>query len=284
RVSQSKILSSFDTLVSQDKIIYDSNQTPTPYSSPSPFHALFIITSTFQQKPSKPSDSLAAEEQEDLAPGSDINIAGLEITDVGERHVLAFNKFPSFRPHLLLLTEDGHVRQQEDLSQADVGALWDRQWVGIFNCGKEGGCSRVHKHMQIFPLPDRKARDKWTLFPSTDPDAAASKDIRVPFRYFIYRFARDRSRDGDSSEAYQAYVKMLRDSREVLGLGGDQYCPHNVVMTRDWMVVIPRRRGQVGGLGVNAASMMGLATVKDEEEFGKWKSAGVERVLEEAGV
>jgi ATP adenylyltransferase len=90
--------------------------------------------------------------------------------------------------------------------------------------------------------------------------------------------------DAGEAEAYKAYVEMLGKTREVLGIAQDQYCPHNVVMTREWMVVIPRRKGQVEGLGVNAASMMGLVTVKDRGEYERWKSVGVERLLEEAGV
>lgn len=83
-------------------------------------------------------------------PGSDIDVSGYEITYVNGTHLLMFNKFCMYRPHLLLLTKDGWRRQYEQLDLQDLQAVWNVleslnwRYFMFFNCGKDGGCSRLH--------------------------------------------------------------------------------------------------------------------------------------------
>lgn len=84
-------------------------------------------------------------------PGSDIDVSGYEITRVNAgTHLLMFNKFCMYRPHMLLLTSDGWRRQFQQLDLDDLSAAWDVlstlgwRYFMFFNCGKDGGCSRLH--------------------------------------------------------------------------------------------------------------------------------------------
>lgn len=64
----------------------------------------------------------------------------------------------------------------------------------------------------------------------------------------------------------------------------DEPIPHNVIMTREWTVVIPRRAARVDGLGTNAAGMMGLIWVGTKKEMEEWERRGPWRILGELGL
>ena len=59
---------------------------------------------------------------------------------------------------------------------------------------------------------------------------------------------------------------------------------HNVLLTKDWMLVIPRTKGRKGILSANAAAMAGMVWVTGEEEVRQWVEAGPMKLLCEFGV
>ena len=74
---------------------------------------------------------------------------------------LILNKFNVYRPQFLLLTTNPLARQYDILDETDLKAGWSTlrhslvsqassaQYYIIYNCGREGGSSRLHKHMQV---------------------------------------------------------------------------------------------------------------------------------------
>lgn len=62
--------------------------------------------------------------------------------------------------------------------------------------------------------------------------------------------------------------------------------PHNVILTRGWMVVIPRRRAAINehGGGANALGMLGVIAVSSREEIETWKEVGLVEGLRLLGV
>jgi hypothetical protein len=56
-------------------------------------------------------------------------------------------------------------------------------------------------------------------------------------------------------------------------------CPHNMILTKGWMVVLPRRRAAVNKeAGVNALGMLGYIAVATDNEILNWVSAGFDRL------
>jgi ATP adenylyltransferase/5',5'''-P-1,P-4-tetraphosphate phosphorylase II len=284
QITKASILAQFDSSVSDKTVLYDAAHPTIPYTTGS-VRVTFIITKPFNQKPNV-SSAGHAETTKELLPGSDIDIAGYEVCEINNSHVLAFNKFAVYRPHLLLLTKDGYKRQTSDLVVEDFQALWkvlslkggdeeeEGKWMGIYNCGKEGGCSRAHKHMQVFPLPEDTRN---TMLPSSDP---AATSVRPPVRHYSVQLDEGTSHEG----VFQIYRAMVKTERRVSQLQEEDHLPHNVLLTKSWIVFLPRRTGDVDGLGLNAASMLGLVAVKDEAEHERWLEMGVEKVLKEAGM
>ncbi|KAK1730090.1 hypothetical protein CaCOL14_013118 [Colletotrichum acutatum] len=260
-------------------------------------------------------------DEEGNLPGGDISIAGFELTTISgggaedATHVLAFNKFCAYRPHLLLLTADGRRRQFEGLDERDLGAavevlgglngVWGgdadavgedkrREYLVIFNCGKEGGCSRLHKHMQVIPAPE--AIPVWpdlvTSGSGTGTEAAGDGKQEPPFRYFIHHFT---STSPPSTKDLTAkYRELLRQATELIpgrekvveedGDGRAVAVPHNVILGRRWIVVVPRVKAGVDGADVNAVGMLGVVWASRPETVGKWRELGARRVLGEVGV
>jgi ATP adenylyltransferase/5',5'''-P-1,P-4-tetraphosphate phosphorylase II len=59
---------------------------------------------------------------------------------------------------------------------------------------------------------------------------------------------------------------------------------HNLLMTEEWMLVTPRRKGRKGILSANAAAMAGMVWVTGEVEVMQWVEQGPMELLCEFGV
>jgi ATP adenylyltransferase/5',5'''-P-1,P-4-tetraphosphate phosphorylase II len=127
--------------------------------------------------------------------------------------------------------------------------------------------------MQIFRAPEG-----FSLWPDEEKGAA------LPFRYFMARF------EGlpEPEELQRAYEGLLRQAGEALGWDSQdregEAAPHNVVLDGRWMVVVPRRASGWNGADANAAAMLGMVWVSDEERMGRWVELGPGRVMAALGV
>lgn len=147
-----------------------------------------MLTSALANKPTISLKALAINGTNELdhkREGSDISTHGFEIGEVSTSHLLVANKFCWARPHLMLITSDGYQRQYECLNLNDIKSVWsflsalDTDYVAFYNCGQDGGCSRLHKHLQLIPTPS-------SLFASF-LDSKDGQPPRVPFEWFYRR-------------------------------------------------------------------------------------------------
>jgi len=96
----------------------------------------------------------------------------------------------------------------------------------------------------------------------------------VPVQHYALALAR-----GAGAEVVLAtYQRLLREVRwfQRKEGGGEAY---NVVMTRGWMCLLPRRRGGRGAIGTNGIGMLGVVWVADREERDMWTELGMEQHL-----
>ena len=213
-------------------------------------------------------------------PGSDIRTEGLEVASLGETHYLAFNGFSSYRPHYLLMTSDGYRRQWEPLDIDDFRAIHTfMDTLGgdslvFFNCRVEGGCSRLHKHVQAIP------RESFSGNPWHNIDN--NRDA-LPFTYFIKNIEGDLSPE----TLLQLYNEGLAFVRRTLQWetpedGGAP--PHNLLLDRTRIMVVPRRAAGVGEVGGNSGGMLGLIWTQSDEHVQKWLQTGPVNVMKAIGV
>ena len=242
----------------------------------------FRICPQFLHKPQLPDL-----QTRDLAASDISSPPSLYIAPIAPSHTLTLNAYPVLRPSYLLLTDSPTQQQSSPLYSSDIDAAWialDRlergsggeKYMMIYNCGREAGCSRSHKHMQLFPRPL-----DFVLF----PDGPSEGILNVPFYYDIVRLRMLAPDAGASaSQVYNAYLSCLHRTREYLGIEVNGYLPHNVVLVREWILFIPRRKARVGGVSANAAGMMGLVWVMSEEELAEWRRRGGRSILGELGI
>lgn len=196
-------------------------------------------------------------------------------------HHLIINKFCIFRPQYVLLSMDSYRRQDEPVDLDDFQAFINisKRLQGphyaLYNCMEPAGSSRMHKHLQVFEVPQ-----DFSLF----PDRAREDTAKAPYRYFLEYFS---SKSPTALEVLSAYKRLLSDSRRTVRLGTgcqDGVCPHNLILTESWMLVIPRRRSNVDGASANGAGMMGMVWVSDKAQVERWMALGPSWVLSQLGV
>ncbi|RGP64479.1 5, 5 -p-1,p-4-tetraphosphate phosphorylase 2 [Fusarium longipes] len=308
-MDESVVLTKFDSLNERDMVFFDERQEVIQHDqgglkvgirrvrNASVIIALiyqkfqFIVTSALVKKPTfqtTPGQAYNDTSTTQKREGSDINTASYEICDVGKTHFLVANKFALARPHLMLLTSDEHRRQYESLDQDDWRALsavlndLGDGYVAFFNCGQDGGCSRLHKHMQLTPKP----KDSFAAF----LDCENGVEPGVPFQWFHHRL---KSPTPTPDELLNIYRKLLSKatnagkglSEHADNLPAGSAVPHNMLVTNQWMIVLPRRRASVNKeAGANALGMMGVVAVATRVEMDNWLRVGPVQALEELGV
>ncbi|KAL3422718.1 tetraphosphate phosphorylase 2 (ATP adenylyltransferase) [Phlyctema vagabunda] len=285
------ILSKFDGMVKSGLVLYDEKQETIEHiDAELKFH--FILTSALAKKPTIHTPQPRVEDHPELyklrRDGSDISTDGFELGDVGNTHFLAANKFCFARPHLMLLTSDGHRRQYEALDESDLSAAltsinaFGKDYAVFYNCGQDGGCSRLHKHMQLLPMP----KDSFAAFLNTDDGSETS----VPFAWFYHRFE---DQQVTPTSLVMIYNELLRQADRV-GHGRSENadkappgaaCPHNVIFTKRWIVVIPRRQAGISKqAGANAMGMLGYIATATTSEMDNWTRLRLTETLEQLGV
>jgi ATP adenylyltransferase len=213
------------------------------------------------------------------------------IERIGGKHTLRLNKFCVVRPQLILHTNEFEP-QIEPLSAEDLEAAWsvlcrlESPYIVIYNGGLQGGWSLTHRHMHLLPRPPRDEHD---LFPdiygikdgefSLQPlsSVGMSQDLllrtrntgivpNIPFKHAARRLPRSLQ----EGELYSIYKDLLATT----GVDEPEYS-HNLVMVRDWMLIIPRSRASQEGVKiVNAAGMMGMIWIPSNDVLDIWLQSG----------
>jgi ATP adenylyltransferase len=210
-------------------------------------------------------DALAAQRREGRNPFLPYD-RDLFVADVSDTHVCLLNKFNVIDHHLLLVTR-AFEDQESSLTRADFEALEacmaEIDAVAFYNAGRVAGASQPHKHLQLVPVPiglgpERTPIDRWLEAPSS----------KLGFRYAFARL------DG-GADLYAHYrelggaVDLDRSPR-----------PYNLLVTRDWMLVVPRSRASFEGVFVNALGFAGGLLVGSREQLERVRELGPLTILE----
>lgn len=210
----------------------------------------------------------------------------LTVAEVSGRHLAVLNKFNVVEHHLLLVTR--HFEEQEALlTPADLEALWacmgEYEALGFYNGGVVAGASQRHKHLQMIPLPIAAGGPPTPLDPLVQAAAPGPGITTLAALPFAHRFRRlDPAATAESLHA--DYLTMLVE----LGIPptridghGRQSAPYNLLLTRRWMLLVPRTREHCGRISVNAMGFAGSLFVRDEDELQWVRETGPMTLLRE---
>lgn len=213
--------------------------------------------------------------------------ANLVVTDIGDSHILVLNKFNVIDHHLLIVTR--RFEPQEALiTLSDFAALFvcldQFDGLGFYNGGPEAGASQPHKHLQIVPLPLGRPGPSLPIEPLLAAARFRDDGIgTVPGLPFLHAFARI---DGPRETAAQSASDRYRALLDATGLhpvdAARQPAPYNLLVTRNWLLLVPRSAASVEGVAVNALGYAGSLFVRDEAQMRIVAQLGPMRLLERA--
>ncbi len=212
----------------------------------------------------------------------------LYVTDVGERHVCLLNKFNVLEHHLLLVTRR-YESQEEVLNPSDFRALWacmdQLDWLAFYNGGRTAGASQRHKHLQLVPPrlggpgQDIPVESVLPLEPGrTQPHSVSA----LAFEHYFHTLDGRLEGLAAADAAYQSYVQGL-DQCEIRGYrrrkSARQACPYNLLLTRRWILLVPRTIECYESMSVNALAFAGALLARTPEETEIIRAVGPMHVL-----
>ncbi|MET0068912.1 MAG: hypothetical protein ABW096_02670 [Candidatus Thiodiazotropha sp.] len=208
-----------------------------------------------------------------LPPEPDLTVA-----DISPTHLSVLNKFNVVEHHLLIVTRD-YQDQERLLTLEDFEALWlcmaEYPSLGFYNGGETAGASQRHKHLQLVPLPLYQGRSPIPFHPlfATAPGTEGMHSLKqLPFRHCWAPLP-----DSMTDDLTSAAKRILSLYLQMLGaagietvkrpLGDYQVAPYNLLLTREWMLLVPRSQEHCEAISVNALGYVGSLFVKQRSEL-----------------
>ena len=209
----------------------------------------------------------------------------LFVGDLSDSHVCLLNKFSVVDHHLLIVTrrfED----QENPLEVSDLDALWAAlqaiDGLGFYNSGSLAGASQPHRHLQLVPLPlPGSAR-----FPTAawlDAGVSTGTLGEVSDLGLRHSWASLDDLDAGSTEAAAGGLHALyRQMRADLGLAGER-APYNLLLTRQWMLMVPRRRQHCEGIELNTLAFASSVFLRRRQDLEVLRRLGLREMLRTVG-
>ena len=178
------------------------------------------------------------------------------VDSLGNDHKILLNKFPVLAPHLLVCS-NSFIAQSKVLTESDLSA-WHAvlsesntsaarsHRLGFFNSEPTAGASQPHRHMQVIEV-----QQPLTPFMEAFQQRIAHKTV-----CFSY---------ASPAELYQTYQEALR---YLALLRPDQKThAHNILLTEQYIWLIPRSEVQYLGIYANGLNFSGHFLLKDRTQL-----------------
>jgi ATP adenylyltransferase len=204
----------------------------------------------------------------------------LSVGPLPPEHLAVLNKFNVLRHHLLIVTRE-YESQDALLNEKDFTALGecmsDIDGLGFYNGGTVAGASQSHKHLQLVPLPLGHGPSPTPLdavFPETADRGVVTT---IPELSFDHAAVPLPGSSIDSSRAGELNMIYGQACGAVGIRSGDQ--PYNMLLTRRWMLVVPRTVEFWHEVSINALGFAGSLLVRNRDELASLRATGPLNVL-----
>lgn len=215
----------------------------------------------------------------------------LFVQNLSPSHLVLLNKFKVRDDHFLVVSRS-FIEQTRLLEESDFEAasmcLEDAPVLIFYNGGTLSGASQRHRHLQGFPLPLEK-ESRLDLPIDALVDAALEGEqtghlTSVPSLPYLHcvvsivdcagmasseagRIIASRYRRViDSLTPLVPNLKELAYAPSPKRVSDTQPFPYNMLLTRKWLMIIPRREEECRGISINAIGFAGGMFVKSEEQ------------------
>lgn len=243
------------------------------------------ITASLRDKPKPPKDGKVGKPDNDPFLPYD---EALWVQHLSPSHTLLLNKFNVVEHHVLVVTRE-FEQQTEPLNVQDLTATWQTMQafpkgaLAYFNCGPESGASQPHKHIQIVPLPlaDEALQPPFDDILDRTWQEVACKDEQpcsvhqLPYQNYFCKV----SPESGANTILSIYQALLL-AASPKGVAPQSY---NVILSKQYMVLVPRQQERIDAIAVNAlafagtiliSSKAGLQDVKDKGPFAVLAATG----------
>lgn len=216
----------------------------------------------------------------------------LFVADISPSHLALLNKFNVIEHHLLIVTRR-FEEQEALLTSADLEALWscmaEFEGLGFYNGGTVAGASQNHKHLQIVPLPLAKKGPAVPIEPLLTAASVGETITTIPGLPFVHAYTRlnpslvQHARDAANVALERYYALLNAVQLPALRIAGElrQSAPYNLLVTRNWMLLVPRSKEYFHSISVNALGFAGSLFVRNEKQMEAISAAGPMHVLQQ---
>ncbi len=215
------------------------------------------------------------------------------VADISDSHVCILNKFNVIDHHLLIITRD-FEDQERLLTLIDFEAIWaclnEFEGLGFYNGGVIAGASQRHKHLQMIPVPidelgTRIPVEQLFMLESANSNGKPGTIAELPFNHSLLRFNFGSTTTiyEKAARTHQQYQTMIR----AIGLNSDsdtQSAPYNLLITREWMFLVPRAKEFYHSISVNSIGFAGGLLVMNDQQMQVLKDNGPMAALKSVAV
>jgi len=208
----------------------------------------------------------------------------LFVAEVSPTHVALLNKFNVVDHHLVIVTH-AFEPQEALLTRKDCAALLiclaEIDGLGFYNAGPAAGASQHHKHLQLIPL-SALSNPQLPIEPLLRSVKMAGATGMVPGLPFLHAYALmspawlDPQKDGASSllSCYHSLLRAVGLSVEATAGSPAPAAPYNLLITRQWLLLVPRSEEYFEGISINALGFAGALLVKDAAQLAMLRKQG----------
>lgn len=204
-------------------------------------------------------------------------------------HLGLLNKFNAVDHHLLIVTRQ-FEDQQLPLTESDFAValqvLQEKPGLIFYNSGPVAGASQPHRHLQWIPFPLASDAQSNAAFPLQlwYDDLASRSDtclqISSPFSLAIVRL---NFTEISAQNCYSLYKKLLVIANLNPG-NSEKPAPYNLLMTREWLTLIPRTQERYQDIEVNALGFAGGLLVRTDDQLDWLQKTGPWHLLQQVAV
>jgi ATP adenylyltransferase len=232
-------------------------------------------------------EALAKKEAEKAAPGNANPFLSYDpelfVASLSPTHVALLNKFNVVEHHLLIVTrmfEDQRSQLTQKDCEALLIALTEIDGLAFYNAGSVAGASQLHKHLQLIPF--ESAAPPLPIEPLlrfVQMDGATGTIPGLPFRHTYAPMDRDWTNpEKDSGASLHASYRslLLAVGLPVEASPGSTATlpPYNLLVTRRWLLLVPRSQEFFEGISINALGFAGALLVKDAAQLAVLRKHG----------
>lgn len=210
----------------------------------------------------------------------------LFVAHLSPTHLCLLNKFNVVDHHILMVTRQ-FEHQDTWLNHSDFAALWtclrNVNGLGFYNGGKVAGASQKHKHLQLVPLPLGPEEHTSSMEAVLSQFARTAAQSTLPFHHGFTSFSLplDMSPQLAAPILWEQYWKLLNEVGICRQQELDRHThPYNLLITRKWMLLVPRRQEKTQTISINSLGFVGSLFVKNQAQLDMLKQHGPMTLLQ----